>query len=113
DAVDGGEVFVVAVYPASGRRFLDVGGALRGLHGALIRARMAGEHAVVEARLAALGRGARTLELLTRLEHVEDVADRFRVVAGPDHVLHAEAIGFHFVIAAVTHHPRLRANVRE
>ena len=69
------QVFVVALDPAIGRRVLDVARALGRLHRALIRAWVAGEHAVIQPRLAAFGRRALPLEFLAGLEHLEHVAD--------------------------------------
>src|SRR6185436_6146229 len=64
NAVDRRQVLVVTHQPSAGRRFLDVRGSLGGLHRALVRARVAGEHTVVQAGLASLGGGALALELL-------------------------------------------------
>jgi hypothetical protein len=72
---------------------------------------MTGEHAVIQARLAAFRRGARAFEFFSGLEDRENLADRLRVVAGPDHVLHPEAVRLHLVLAAVAHHPGLGADV--
>ena len=74
---------------------------------------MAREHAVIKPRFATFGRRALAFELLSGLEHVEHVSDRFGLVAGLHHVLEAEPIGFHLVFATVPAHPRLGADVGE
>ena len=68
---------------------------------------------MIQPRLATFGRRALPLEFFAGLEHLEHVADVLRVVARLDHVLHAETIRFHFVLAAVALHPGLRADVGE
>jgi hypothetical protein len=114
DAVDGVEVLLAALDPAFRRRVaLDVGGTLGGLHLAVVWTRMAREHAVVQARLPAFFLRTLPLEFLAGLEHAEHVADGVGVVTRPHHVLEPEAVGFHLVLAAVAHHPGLRADVGE
>ena len=112
-AVDGLQILVAVVDPAAFGLIGDVGRALRGLHRALIRRGMRGEHAVIDPRLAAFVLGALQLELFLASEHLEHLAHRLRVVAGLRHVLQAEAVRFHLVLAAVALHPRLRADVGE
>ena len=68
---------------------------------------------MIQARLTTFLRRALTFEFFSRLEHGEHIADRLRVVPGLHHVLHAEAIRLHLVLAAITHHPGLRADIGE
>ena len=74
---------------------------------------MTGKYAVVQPRLASFGLRASALEFFAGLEHIENVSNRFRVITSLHHVFHAEAVRFHFILAAITLHPRFGTDIGE
>ena len=112
-AVDPLQIGLAVFDPATGRRAVDVGGALRSLNGARVRCRVRREQAVIDPRLAPFRARAIELEALTAAEHLEHFAHRLRTISGLGRILQADPIRLEFVLAAIALDPRAGTDVGE